>query len=122
MGLNVINMALIPAFLGYGIFWVIRRVLPANRSGVLAATATAALASVVLASVMFTIEYAIGGNGAAPIETVGAAMIGVHVLIGIGEAIISTLTVAAVLNTRPDLVYGARDLPRVQAPRVAVAA
>lgn len=112
LGLNVINMALIPAFAGYGLFWLARRVLPRTRTGVLVATATAALASVVLAAAAFTLEYAIGGNGAAPIGTVAASMAGVHVVIGIGEAIISTLVVGAVLSTRPDLVYGARDLSR----------
>lgn len=110
LGLNIINMAFIPAFIAYGLFVVIRRFLPDTRSGVLAATAIAAFASVVLASIGFAIEYALGGNGAASVGTVAAAMIGVHVLIGFGEAIITTLTVGAVLASRPDLVYGARDL------------
>ena len=33
-----------------------------------------------------------------------------HVLIGIGEAVITTLAVGAVLASRPDLVHGARDV------------
>jgi cobalt/nickel transport system permease protein len=37
-------------------------------------------------------------------------MLGVHVLIGVGEAAITMLTVGAVLAVRPDLVYGARGL------------
>ena len=37
-------------------------------------------------------------------------MVGVHVLIGIGEAVITALTVGAVIAVRPDLVYGARGL------------
>ena len=45
--------------------------------------------------------------------TVFAAMVGVHTLIGIGEGIITALTVGVVLGVRPDLVYGAQDL---QAP------
>lgn len=112
LGLNVVNMALVPAIGGYGLFWSLRQVLPRSRAGVLAATAVAAFASVVLAAVAFTVEYAIGGNGAAPIGTVAAAMVGVHSVIGVGEAVISTLTVGAVLATRPDLVLGARDLLR----------
>jgi len=39
-----------------------------------------------------------------------AAMVGVHTLIGIGEGIITALTVGVVLGVRPDLVYGAADL------------
>jgi cobalt/nickel transport system permease protein len=34
----------------------------------------------------------------------------VHVLIGIGEALITAVTVSSVLAVRPDLVYGARGL------------
>lgn len=113
LGLNVVNMALLPAFGGYALFVGLRRILPTARSAVLAATALAAGASVVLAAVAFTFEYAIGGNAAAPLSTVARAMVGVHVLIGIGEAIISTLTVSLVLASRPDLVHGARDLPTV---------
>jgi cobalt/nickel transport system permease protein len=110
LGVNIINMAFIPAFLGYGLYWLARRLVPATRLGVLSATALAAFASVLLAAAAFALEYAIGGNDAAPIGTVAAAMVGVHLLIGVGEAAISTLTVGAVLATRADLVYGARDL------------
>ncbi|MFN8037632.1 MAG: energy-coupling factor ABC transporter permease [Acidimicrobiales bacterium] len=112
LGLNIINMALVPAFAGYALFWLARRVVPASRPGVLSATALAAFLSVVLAAAMFILEYAVGGNGAAPIGTVAAAMVGVHVPIGLGEAAITTLAVGAVLSARPDLVYGARDLRR----------
>lgn len=110
LGLNVLNMAFIPAFLAYGLFLLARRVVPRTRTGVLAATALAAFASVVLASLAFVVEYAIGGNGAVDLGTAAAAMVGVHVLIGIGEAAITVLTVGAVLASRPDLVDGARDL------------
>ena len=53
-----------------------------------------------------------GSAAPPPIEvgTVAAAMGGVHVLIGIGEAVITALTVSSVLAVRPDLVYGARHL------------
>ena len=43
-------------------------------------------------------------------------MIGVHVLIGIGEGIITALAVGAVMAMRPDLVYGARGTLGVPAP------
>lgn len=107
LGLNIINMAFVPAFAGYGLFRIAHQILPASRSGVLTATAIAAAMSVVLSALMFSIEYALGGNDVAPVGTVAVAMVGVHILIGIGEAVISTLTVGAVLASRPDLVYGA---------------
>jgi len=110
LGLNITNMAIIGVGVGYAVFTVLRRVLPANRSGVLAASAVSAAVSVVAASAGFVVQYAIGGAGSASVGTVTAAMLGVHTLIGVGEAVITALTVGAVLSVRPDLVYGARDL------------
>jgi hypothetical protein len=54
------------------------------------------------------VEYALGGAGGASPGTVAGAMLGVHVLIGVGEGIITALVVSAVLATRPDLVWAAR--------------
>lgn len=116
LGLNIITMALLPSFVGYLVFWAIRAVLPATRGAVVAASAVTGWASVVLASIVFTAWYAIGGTGAASVSTVAAAMVGVHALIGIGEAAITALVIGAVLSVRPDLVYGARDLPAQLAP------
>jgi cobalt/nickel transport system permease protein len=110
LGLNVVNMAIVGAFAGYGIFLLARWLLPRTRGGVVAASAVAAFASVVLASVAFSVEYAIGGAGGASPARVTAAMVGTHVLIGIGEALITAMTVGAVLAVRPDLVYGAGNL------------
>jgi cobalt/nickel transport system permease protein len=39
-----------------------------------------------------------------------AAMVGVHALIGIGEGVITAMTIGAVMAVRPDLVHGARDV------------
>jgi cobalt/nickel transport system permease protein len=47
---------------------------------------------------------------------VAGATVGVHLLIGLGEALITALTVSAVLAVRPDLVHGARDLTERLAP------
>jgi len=115
LGLNIMNMAIVGAFVGYGIFLLARRLLPTTRGGIVTAAAAAALVSVVLASVAFTLEYAVGGAGGASVGRVAAATVGVHVLIGIGEALITALTVSAVLAVRPDLVYGARGV-RLRAP------
>jgi cobalt/nickel transport system permease protein len=115
LGLNVLNMALIGGLGGYAVFLATRGVLPRTRPMVVAASAIAAGASVVLASIGFFVEYAIGGVGDVSLGAMFAAMVGVHALIGIGEAVLTALTVSAVLAVRPDLVYGARDLlPRLE--------
>ena len=42
--------------------------------------------------------------GTVPLDTVLPAMLGVHALIGVGEAVITVAAVSAVLATRPDLI------------------
>ena len=108
LGLNILNMAVIGAWGGYLVFVVLRSVLPRARSSMVAASGIAAGVSVALAALGFTLQYAIGGNDAASLSTVAAAMVGTHVLIGIGEGLITAMTVSAVMAVRPDLVYGAR--------------
>ncbi len=48
-------------------------------------------------------------------------MFGVHVVIGIGEALITALTVGSVLTVRPDLVHAARRYEQELELRVAPA-
>ena len=110
LGLNVVNMALVTAWGGYAAFRLLRRALPATRTSVTVSAGVAAGLSVVLASLAFVVEYAAGGTGGVPVGTVLGAMVGVHTLIGIGEGIITALTVGVVLGVRPDLVHGAADL------------
>jgi cobalt/nickel transport system permease protein len=115
LGLNVLNMALVTALGGYAVFLLARRVMSRTPSSVVAAAGIAAAVSVVLSALAFTLEYAVGGTGTASVPTVAGAMVGVHVLIGVGEGVITALVVGAVLATRPDLVWGARDVAIVQA-------
>jgi cobalt/nickel transport system permease protein len=116
LGLNIVNMALVGALGGYALFVVARRLLPRSRSGVVLAAGFAAACAPVLASMAFTLEYAVGGNGAASLSTVATAMVGVHMLIGLGEGVITAMTVSAVIATRPDLVHGATRLRPASLP------
>jgi cobalt/nickel transport system permease protein len=122
LGLNVLNMAIVAGMGGYAVFAAIRRVLPKTKAAVVGASAVAAFLSVPMAAIAFVVEYALGGVGNVSLGAVFAAMVGVHALIGIGEAVITALAVSAVIAVRPDLVYGARDLQpqleiRATAPR-----
>jgi cobalt/nickel transport system permease protein len=115
LGLNVLNMALVTALGGYAVFLLARRVMSRTPSSMVAAAGIAASVSVVLSALAFTLEYAVGGTGTASVAAVAGAMVGVHVLIGVGEGVITALVVGAVVATRPDLVWGARDLATDQA-------
>ncbi|MDX5568523.1 energy-coupling factor ABC transporter permease [Streptomyces sp. ID05-04B] len=110
LGVNITDMAIVTTVVAYAVFRGLVKVLPRSRRSVTAASFVAAVLSVPAAAVAFTFLYWIGGTTHVAIGKVATAMIGVHVLIGVGEAAITALTVGAVLAVRPDLVHGARDL------------
>ncbi|MEU8838788.1 energy-coupling factor ABC transporter permease [Streptomyces roseus] len=110
LGVNVMNMAVVTVVVAYAVFRGLLKLLPGTRRSVTVAAFAAALLSVPGAAVMFTLLYALGGTTDVPLGKVFTAMVGVHVLIGIGEAVITAATVGAVLAVRPDLVHGARAL------------
>lgn len=110
LGVNITDMAVVTTVVAYAVFRGLVKVLPRKRGSITAASFVAAVLSVPAAAVAFTLIYAVGGTTDVSIGKVATAMIGVHVLIGIGEAVITALTVGAVVAVRPDLVYGARGL------------
>ncbi|MET8326118.1 energy-coupling factor ABC transporter permease [Streptomyces sp. NPDC005181] len=110
LGVNVLDMGITTTVVAYALFRGLVGVLPRTRRSMTAASFVAALVSVPAAAVVFTLIYWIGGTTDIPIGKVFTAMVGVHVLIGIGEALITALTVGAVIAVRPDLVHGARGL------------
>ncbi|MEY2245856.1 energy-coupling factor ABC transporter permease [Streptomyces sp. BF23-18] len=110
LGVNITDMAIVTTVVSYAVFRGLVTVLPRKRRSVTVASFVAALLSVPAAAVAFTLIYAVGGTTDIALSKVATAMVGVHVLIGIGEAVITALTVGAVIAVRPDLVHGARGL------------
>lgn len=107
LGLNVLNLALLAPLAGWVAFVGARKVLPSGRRSVVFASGAAAALSVLAAATGFVIQYALGGTGSAAVGTVAGAMAAVHLVIGIGEGVITAFAVSAVMAVRPDLVYGA---------------
>jgi len=106
LGLNILNMGVVGVWASFGIFLILKKLLPKTKSSIVAASFIAALLSVPAAAAGFVVQYAIGANATFSVSSVLGAMIGTHVFIGIGEAIITALTVSAVLASRSDLVFG----------------
>jgi len=112
LGLNILLIAVIPSLGGYAVFGVVRAVLPRTKRSLAVAAGVAAGLSVPLSAAAFSVLFAAGGTVDLSLTSLIRAMVGVHVLIGIGEAIITAATVSAVLAVRPDLVHGAARLQR----------
>lgn len=113
IGLNITNMALLGTAAGYLLVAALLRVLPKTPTGLAITGFVASVISVVVASQGFVLEYWLGGTTELSLPTISATMAGVHVLIGIGEGLITATTVATVARVRPDLVYALR---RFRAP------
>ncbi|MFD3654120.1 energy-coupling factor ABC transporter permease [Streptomyces sp. NPDC058620] len=110
LGVNITVMGVVTTVVAYVLFRGLTGILPRTRRSATVSAFIAALVSVPAAACAFTLIYAVGGTTDIPIGKVLTAMVGVHVLIGIGEAVITALTVGAVIAVRPDLVHGARSL------------
>ncbi|HWG94864.1 MAG TPA: energy-coupling factor ABC transporter permease [Mycobacteriales bacterium] len=110
LGANITVMGLVTAFGGYAVFLLLMRLLPKRDGTLVLSAGIAAGVSVVLSAASFVLLFAFGGNVDLSLTGVLAAMVGVHTLIGIGEGLITAVTVGTVLKTRPDLVYAARGL------------
>jgi cobalt/nickel transport system permease protein len=95
-------MGVLGALVVGGLMVGAQRVLPKRRGVFLAVAGVGAWLAVVVGAVACSLELAISGT--VPLGTVLPAMLGVHVLIGIGEAVITVAAVSAVLSTRPDVV------------------
>ncbi|MEU9833657.1 energy-coupling factor ABC transporter permease [Streptosporangium sp. NPDC048047] len=109
LGVNITLMGIVSVLVAWGVFRLVTRVAR-GRGAVVAASFAAALLSVPVTALAFTLLFWLGGTAPVAVGTVAAAMGGVHTLIGIGEGLITAVTVSTVLAVRPDLVYGARGL------------
>jgi cobalt/nickel transport system permease protein len=114
---NVLNMGVVGALVVGSLMLAARRALPRSRAMFLTIAGVGAWLAVMAGALVTSVELAAAGT--VPLDTVLPAMLGVHALIAIGEAVITVAAVAAVLSTRPDLI-AIRDLrPEEIAPRVA---
>lgn len=114
LGTNLLNMGIIGAIGGYGVFRALVALLPRSRGTFLAAAAVASWCAVVAGSSACAVELA--ASGKSPLSIALPAMAGVHALIGTGEAIITSAVLSVVLAVRPDLVQAWRPIPAGQRP------
>lgn len=106
-GLNVVLVGVVPAFAGFGTFRAVTRLLPRTAPAAVAGAAVAAAVSVPVAAAMFAVLFQIGGSVDIAFGPLLTAMVGVHIVIGLGEAAITGAVVSTVAAVRPDLISAA---------------
>ncbi len=103
LGTNIFNMGIVGGLGAYLIYKLLIEILPKRRGFFLGSVAVGSWIGVVIAAGFCSLELALSGTS--PFGVVFPAMVGVHSLIGIGEALITTSVVSIVMASRPDLVY-----------------
>jgi cobalt/nickel transport system permease protein len=103
MGANIFNMGVVGTLGGYYVYRLVARLLGGEERARIPAAGIAAWLAVVAGSTLMAFELAMSGTS--PIEVALPAMVGVHLLIGIGEAVITMAAVGFVAVTRRDLLH-----------------
>lgn len=99
MGANIFNMGILTAVIGFGLY---RTVVDRKRGTRLASVGIAAWLATIAAALVTSLQLWLSGTSR--LEVVIPAMLGVHALIGIGEAVITVAALAFLEQTRPDLM------------------
>jgi len=102
LGSNIVNMGILTAFAGHLVYSLVRKVMGAGRRSLLAAGAVGAWLSVLLGAAAAAIELALSGTS--PLKIALPAMVGTHVLIGLGEALITVGALGFLYAARRDLL------------------
>ena len=110
LGANIFNMGLVGIWVGWWLLQPLQRLLGGSRNRLPLAAGIAAGLSVVAAAICVAIELAISGTVALNIAL--PAMVGVHILIGIGEGLITGGVLTYLVKVRPDLLPG--EQPQLQ--------
>ncbi|MEA5509294.1 cobalt transporter CbiM [Crocosphaera sp. UHCC 0190] len=104
LGANIVNMGLLGTFCGYYLYKSIRVTLGRQSWNSMAiATVVASWFSVVIAAVMTAVQLALSET--VPFTIAMIAMVSWHLVIGVGEAIITLIAISFVWRSRPDLLY-----------------
>ena len=105
LGINVLNMAIITSLVGWLTISLWKKFFGEANISILSGSIVAGILSVVFSSIAFVFEYALGGTVSVPLGSVLIAMLSSHLLIGLGEGIITALIVSLLLRVRSDLIY-----------------
>jgi cobalt/nickel transport system permease protein len=102
LGANVLNMGVLGALLAGLLVAAAMKALPHTRTAFLGVVGIVSWLAVMAGAAATSTELALSDT--IPLATTLPAMLGVHAVIGAGEALITLAAVSAVLTSRPDLV------------------
>ncbi len=102
LGANITNMGIISGFVGYYIYKGIDVLFKHGRAGIIVGSFAGSWFAVVSAALACATELAISGTS--PWEIALPAMGVVHMIIGVGEGLITAAVLGLIMAARPDLL------------------
>jgi cobalt/nickel transport system permease protein len=102
MGANIFNMGVVGTLGGYALYQALCSLLGGEGRARVPAAAVAAYVAFLAGALAMTVQLIVSGTS--PAEVVLPAMMGVHAVLGIGEALITGATLAFIGSTRRDLL------------------
>lgn len=111
IGTNIFNMGVVACGTAYASSALLVKLLPSSRGWTLFVSALSAWISVTVSSAALAVELAISGTS--PFNAAFPAIVGVHALIGVGEALLTASALSVILAARPDIVRGTEGRPAV---------
>jgi cobalt/nickel transport system permease protein len=105
LGCNIINMGFLPSYVGYAIFKLFSR-SDMSRSRLYAAAMVACVIAVESGAVLVPVEAGLSGVLKIPLATFFATMVGVHLLVGLVEGLITAFVLGYLREVRPQIVAG----------------
>lgn len=100
MGANILNMGLITSAIGYGLYRSVSH--QTNKNIKLFVAGLAAWLSVMAGALFTSLQLWLSGTSQLPV--VIPVMLGIHALIGLGEAVVTVAALKFIFQTRPDLL------------------
>jgi cobalt/nickel transport system permease protein len=116
LGLTIVTLALVPAFIGYPLVVALRRVLGGSPKGLAIACGIAAAMAVELSAATFVGEFALGAAVDIDLTKIAWSTLGAYAVIAVVEGVLTALIVRALLSVRPDLVRVAEPVRGRWAP------
>ncbi len=110
LGVNLLNMAIVTSLIGWLVITSWKKIFGETNISIISGSIVAGFLSVIFSSVAFVVEYALGGTVAVPLSSVLVAMLSTHLLIGLGEGVVTSLIISLLLRVRSDLVYVKNDV------------
>lgn len=101
IGTNILNMGVIACGTAWVVFSAMRKILPDSAKSVYLASAVSAWVSVTASSAALALELAVSGTS--PFGAAFPAIVGIHSLIGVGEALITASALSVILAARPEI-------------------